>query len=88
MESGIEDHDLGRVTGDVFDEANPLHGLAKYKMSYHGQVTEYVGDLYLICDRFRFMLFRKLLPSVKKIKTTLLRNLIKNRTVRRSKKEA
>lgn len=87
MEAGIEDHDLGRVTGDVFDETNPLHGLAKYKMSYHGQVTEYVGDLYLISDKFRFLLFRSLLPKVKKIKTTLLRNIIKNRTVQRSNKE-
>jgi len=87
LESGMEEHDLGRVTGDVFDEDNPLHGLAKYKMSYAGQATEYVGDLYLISDKFRFLLFRSLLPKVKKLKTTVLKNRIKNRTVNRSNKE-
>ncbi len=87
IESGIETHDLGRVTGDPHDESNPLFGLAKYKMSYNGQLTEYVGDMYLISDKFTFMLFRKLLPKVKKIKNTVLKKHIKEQTVSKSKAE-
>ncbi len=82
---GIEIHDLGRVTGDPHDESNPLFGLAKYKMSYNGELTEYVGDMYLISDKFTFMLFRTLLPKVKKIKNTVLKKHIKEKTVSNSK---
>ena len=85
FESGIEIHDLGRVTGDPHDENNPLFGLAKYKMSYNGQLTEYVGDMYLISNKFTFMLFRTLLPKVKKIKNTVLKKHIKEQTVNKSK---
>lgn len=85
FEQGMEYHDLGRVTGDPHDESNPLFGLAKYKMSYNGQLTEYVGDMYLISDKFTFMLFRTLLPKVKKIKNTILKKHIKEKTVSRSK---
>ncbi len=85
IEQGITLHDLGRVTGDPHDESNPLYGLAKYKMSYNGQLTEYVGDMYLISDKFRFMLFRTLLPKVKKIKNTVLKKHIKEQTVNKSK---
>ena len=82
----METHDLGRVTGDPHDENNPLFGLAKYKMSYNGQLTEYVGDMYLVNDKFTFMLFRKLLPKVKKVKNTILKKHIKEKTVSNSKK--
>ncbi len=85
FENGIEIHDLGRVTGDPYDENNPLFGLAKYKMSYNGQLTEYVGDMYLISNKFTFMLFRTLLPKVKKIKNTVLKKHIKEQTVNKSK---
>ncbi len=87
IDAGIEIHDLGRITGSPYDENNVLYGLAKYKMSYNGEVTEYVGDMYLIADKFRFMLFRKLLPKVKKIKNTVLKKRIKEQTVNRSKAE-
>ena len=84
FEAGIETHDLGRVTGDPYDEKNPLYGLCKYKRSYNGEVTEFVGDMYLVADRFRFMLFRKLLPKFKKIKNSVLKKTIKSRTVKNS----
>lgn len=84
FENGIEMHDLGRVTGDPYDENNPLFGLCRYKRSYNGAVTEFVGDMYLISDNFRFMLFRKLLPKVKKIKNTILKKTIKTNTVKKS----
>ncbi len=86
FKQGMEIHDLGRVTGDPHDESNPLFGLAKYKMSYNGQLTEYVGDMYLVNDKFTFMLFRKLLPKVKKVKNTILKKHIKEKTVSNSKK--
>lgn len=87
IDEGIEIHDLGRITGNPDDESNPLYGLAKYKKSYNGEVTEYVGDMYLIADKFRFMLFRTLLPKVKKIKNTVLKKRIKEQTVNRSRSE-
>lgn len=84
FEQGIELHDLGRVTGDPYDENNPLFGLCRYKRSYNGEVTEFVGDMYLIADKFRFTLFRKLLPKVKKIKNTVFKKTIKSKTVKNS----
>ena len=84
INAGIKTHDLGRITGDPYDESNPLYGLAKYKLSYCGWATEYVGDMYLIADKFRFSLFRKLLPKVKKVKNTVLKKYIKEKTVSRS----
>lgn len=83
FDMGIETHDLGRVTGDPYDENNPLYGLCRYKRSYCGEVTEFVGDMYLVADKFRFMLFRNLLPKFKKIKNTVLKKTIKSRTVKR-----
>ena len=38
----------------------------------------------LVADRFRFMLFRKLLPKFKKIKNSVLKKTIKSRTVKNS----
>lgn len=85
FDEGIEVHDLGRVTGDPNDENNPLYGLCRYKKSYDGEVTEFVGDLYLVADKFRFALFRSLLPKVKKIKNTVFKKTIKNKTVKNSR---
>lgn len=86
MENGIENHDMGRITGDPYDENNPLAGLCKYKLSYGGNVKEFVGDLYLINDPIRFRLFTQLLPKVKKIKNTVLKKTIKSATVSNSTK--
>jgi len=77
-------HDMGRITGDAYDENNPLYGLCRYKQSYAGTVTEYCGDLYLINNGFGFVLFTKGLPFAKKIKNTLLKKIIKKRTVERT----
>ena len=85
FDMGMEVHDLGRVTGDPNDENNPLYGLCRYKKSYDGEVTEFVGDLYLIADKFRFSLFRTLLPKVKKIKNTVFKKTIKTKTVKNSR---
>ena len=87
IDAGIEIHDLGRITGSPYDENNPLYGLAKYKMSYNGEATEYVGDMYLIANKLQFSMFRTLLPKVKKIKNTILKKHIKEKTVSKSKGE-
>ncbi len=84
MERGCEVHDMGRITGDAYDESNPLYGLCRYKQSYAGTVTEYCGDIYLINNGFGFFLFTKGLPFAKKMKNTLLKKIIKKRTVERS----
>lgn len=84
LNRGCEIHDMGRITGDAYDETNPLYGLCRYKQSYAGTVTEYCGDLYLISNTFGFFLFTKVLPFAKKIKNTILKKLIKRRTVERS----
>ena len=84
MERGCQIHDMGRITGDAYDESNPLYGLCRYKQSYAGTVTEYCGDIYLINNRFGFILFTKGLPFAKKMKNTLLKKIIKRRTVERS----
>ena len=84
MERGCEIHDMGRITGDAYDESNPLYGLCRYKQSYAGTVTEYCGDIYLINNGFGFFLFTKGLPFAKKIKNTLLKKIIKKRTVERN----
>jgi len=81
FEKGMLVHDLGRVTGDPYDESNPLAGLCKYKQSYGGSVIEYVGDTYLVNDKFRFWLFRNLLPAFKKIKNRVFKKRIKSATV-------
>ena len=85
FDTGMEVHDLGRVTGDPNDENNPLYGLCRYKKSYDGEVTEFVGDLYLVADKFRFSLFRTLLPKFQKIKNTLFKKTIKTKTVKNSR---
>ncbi len=87
IDAGIEIHDLGRITGNPYDENNQLYGLAKYKLSYNGEATEYVGDMYLIANKLQFSLFRTLLPKVKKIKNTILKKHIKEKTVIKSKGE-
>jgi len=84
MERGCEIHDMGRITGDAYDESNPLYGLCRYKQSYAGTVTEYCGDVYLINNKFGFFLFTKGLPFAKKMKNTLLKKMIKKRTVEKS----
>ena len=84
IERGCEIHDMGRITGDAYDESNPLYGLCRYKQSYAGTVTEYCGDIYLINNGFGFFLFTKGLPFAKKIKNTLLKKIIKKRTVERN----
>ena len=84
LNRGCEIHDMGRITGDAYDETNPLYGLCRYKQSYAGTVTEYCGDLYLISNAFGFFLFTKVLPFAKKIKNTILKKIIKRRTVERS----
>ena len=77
LERGCEIHDMGRITGDAYDENNPLYGLCRYKQSYAGTVTEYCGDLYLINNGLGFFLFTKGLPFAKKVKNTLLKKIIK-----------
>lgn len=83
LQRGCQIHDMGRITGDAYDEKNPLYGLCRYKQSYAGTVTEYCGDLYLVNSSFGFFLFTKVLPFAKKIKNTLLKKIIKRRTVER-----
>lgn len=77
---GCAVHDMGRITGDAYDESNPLYGLCRYKQSYNGDITEYIGDMYLVSNRFDFMTFKKLLPFVKKVKNTVLKKTIKRHT--------
>lgn len=81
---GCEVHDMGRITGDAYDESNPLYGLCRYKQSYAGTVTEYCGDIYLINNSLGFFLFTKALPFAKKMKNTVLKKIIKKRTVENS----
>lgn len=87
IDAGMDSHDLGRITGRYDDENNPLYGLAKYKLSYNGDAIEYVGDMYLIANKLQFSLFRTLLPKVKKVKNTILKKHIKEKTVNKSKSE-
>ena len=81
---GCEVHDMGRITGDAYDESNPLYGLCRYKQSYAGTVTEYCGDIYLVNNSIGFFLFTKGLPFAKKMKNTVLKKMIKKRTVENS----
>ncbi len=84
LERGCDVHDMGRITGDAYDEKNPLYGLCRYKQSYAGTVTEYCGDIYLINNSLGFFLFTKALPCAKKVKNTVLKKIIKKRTVENS----
>lgn len=84
IQLGCDIHDMGRITGDAYDESNPLFGLCRYKQSYSGDITEYCGDLYLVNGKFRFFMFVKVFPMIKKIKNKVLKKIIKKRTVERS----
>lgn len=84
-ELGVEQHDLGRITGDPYDENNHLYGLCRYKQSYNGDVKEFVGDMYLVVDKLRFTLFRKFLPAFKTVKNTVFKKLIKSETVKHAR---
>lgn len=80
IEKGCRFHSMGRVTGDPFDKNNKLYGLAQYKISYSGQVYEYVGDLHLSAGTgFKMFAFSTLFPTIRHIKSRLFRKLTNKR---------
>lgn len=81
---GMDFHDLGRITGDPYDENNILYGLCQYKKSYNGEVTEYVGEMYLIADKLKFKIFKDLFPTVIHLKNKFFKSAIKSKTVKNS----
>lgn len=81
---GLEWHDLGRITGDPYDENNVLYGLRKYKQSYNGEVHEYVGEMYLIADKLKFKFFKDMFPRFVHLKNKFFKGAIKSKTVKNS----
>lgn len=81
---GMDYHDLGRITGDPYDENNPLFGLCKYKKSYNGEITEYVGEMYLIANKFKFKFFKDMFPVLMEIKNKFFKSALKSKTVKNS----
>jgi len=77
---GCRDHSMGRVTGDPYDEKNPLRGLLNYKKSYGGNVVEYVGDLTLKGGTgLKMYVFTRLFPKIRHFRSTVMRRLINRR---------
>lgn len=81
---GMDYHDLGRITGDPYDENNHLFGLCKYKKSYNGEITEYVGEMYLIADKLKFKFFKDMFPLLMDIKNKFFKGALKSKTVKNS----
>ena len=81
---GMDYHDLGRITGDPYDENNVLYGLCQYKKSYNGEITEYVGEMYLIANKLKFKLFKDMFPTIIHLKNKFFKSVIKSKTVKNS----
>lgn len=77
INKGCAFHDLGRVTGNPYDENNPLFGLCSYKKSFAGDFVEYVGDMYLTVNKFKLLLFCNVLPLYQKLKNRVFKKIIK-----------
>ena len=69
-EEGYEIYDFFGISGRT-DEADPLHGLYRFKKGFGGDFTEFVGEFDLIVNPALYLAWTRLLPAFKRYKKKL-----------------
>ncbi len=67
---GYEVYDFFGISGRT-DEADPLHGLYRFKKGFGGDYSEFIGEFDYVISPFGYFLWTKLLPQFKRLKKRL-----------------
>lgn len=70
--AGYEVYDFFGISGRT-DEADPLHGLYRFKKGFGGEFTEFIGEFDYVISPFFYFIWTRLLPQFKKYKKILRR---------------
>jgi len=65
-------YDFFGISGRT-DEADPLHGLYRFKKGFGGEFTEFVGEFDLVVNPLLYGVWTKVLPAFKKYKKKLVK---------------
>jgi len=66
IESGMIFHDLGDVTYDYLNPNSNLYGLYQFKKSFAADTIEYIGEYFLIENKWKYYFYTKCMPLAKK----------------------
>jgi len=69
-EAGFDIYDFFGISGRT-DEADPLHGLYRFKKGFGGEFTEFIGEFDLVISPLLYALWTKVLPAFKRYKKRL-----------------
>jgi peptidoglycan pentaglycine glycine transferase (the second and third glycine) len=72
LENGYALHDMGRVPHEYMNESSKHNGLFKFKMSFAADVYEYIGEYALIGNAFKYNLYKKLIPTAKRVRVKIV----------------